>query len=107
MFVLQMFPKEISELELTDDEKITLEMAQKFILGEYVDPIDEHYHVFTIWKNKSGDLKYTLEDARERSKKISDKTFEKTSSQLVPSLKHFGSMMSILLKLSEKAFKIE
>jgi len=98
MFVFLIFAKEISELELTENEKIAVDICLKFKFREYLDPIEKYYRLFTIWKNDNGDLKYTLEDVNDKSK-TRDKTFEKADSQLVPSEMTFFYTRPVIQKL--------
>jgi len=98
MFVFLIFAKEILELELTEEEKIAVEITLKFKYREYIDPIEKYYRLLTIWKNDNGDLMYTLEDVNDRSK-THDKTYEKADSQLVPSEKTFFHTRTVLQKL--------
>jgi len=101
MFVFLIFSKEILELELTEDEKIAVDICLKFKFKEYVDPIEKYYRLFTIWKNDDGNLIYTLEHVNNRSN-IKDKTYEKADAQLVPSEMTFFYTRPVVQKLVNK-----
>ncbi|ABR55513.1 conserved hypothetical protein [Methanococcus vannielii SB] len=99
MFIMQIFKKELSELKFEGFEKWALDIIEKFKDRDYVSPIDKNYQIFTIWKNREGFLKYTLEDVNLQLETIEG--FEKSDSYLFPSTKIFPHIKNVLLKVIE------
>ncbi|MBA2862489.1 hypothetical protein [Methanococcus maripaludis] len=65
ILIFRILEKEISKLNLSEEELKTVNLLKKYKYREFEAPYEENYIKFTVWKNESGILVYQLSDLRD------------------------------------------
>ncbi|WP_459202468.1 hypothetical protein [Methanococcus sp. CF] len=100
MFIAQVFGKELSKMELEGPEKLALDIVLNYKHRKLVEPIEQNYMMFTIWRNEAGFLRYALEEIKNQPIEF-EEGFEKADCYMVPSVSVLPYLKNIFLKIAD------
>jgi hypothetical protein len=105
MLVFRLIEKEIESMDLSYEEKNTVDVLKRYKNRDISDLSPKNYLKFSVWINNEGNLRYRLSDVRQDLKEESMWTM--VTAYLVPHTNILKTSNGIFLKAAMKYDLIE